>query len=64
MAEHHSKELTEKLLKHWEHECRSKEAGAKDEFEKKVEWLKKTRWLKKQIRNHKIFNTKETMNKK
>ena len=30
MVEHHSKELTEKLLKHCEQECKSTEAGAKD----------------------------------
>ena len=41
VAEHHSKELTEKLLKYWEQECKSTETRAKDEFEKKVEWLKK-----------------------
>ena len=40
MAEHHPKELTEKLLKHWEQECISTGARAKDEFEKKVEWCK------------------------
>ena len=44
MAEHHSKELTEKLLKHWEQECTSTEARAKDEFEKKVEWFKEN-WM-------------------
>ena len=37
VAEHHSKELTEKLLKHWKQKCKSTEARAKDEFEKKVE---------------------------
>ena len=40
MAAHHSKELTEKLLKDWEQERKSTEVGAKDEFEKKVEWFK------------------------
>ena len=44
VAEHHSKELTEKLLKHWEQECTSTEARAKDEFEKKVEWFKEN-WM-------------------
>ena len=44
MAEHHPKELTEKLLKHWEQECTSKEARAKDEFEKKVECFKEN-WM-------------------
>ena len=44
MAEHHSKELTEKLLKHWEQECKSTEDSAKDEFEKKVEWFKEN-WM-------------------
>ena len=44
VAEHHSKELTEKLLKHWEQECKSTEARAKDEFEKKVEWFKEN-WM-------------------
>ena len=44
VAEHHSKELTEKLLKHCEQECKSTEARAKDEFEKKVEWFKKN-WM-------------------
>ena len=62
VAEHHSKELTEKLLKYWEQECKSTETRAKDEFEKKVEWLKKTGWLKKHMRNHKISHMKETMN--
>ena len=36
VAEHHSKELTEKLLKHWEQGCKSAETRAKDESEKKV----------------------------
>ena len=36
VAEHHSKELTEKLLKHWEQGCKSTETRTKDEFEKKV----------------------------
>ena len=36
-AEYHSKELTERLLKYCEQECKSTEARAKDEFEKKVE---------------------------
>ena len=44
MAEHHSKELTEKLLKHWEQKCTSTEARAKDEFEQKVEWFKEN-WM-------------------
>ena len=44
VAEHHSKELTEKLLKHWEQECTSTKARAKDEFEKKVEWFKEN-WM-------------------
>ena len=40
VAEPHAKELTENLLKHWEQECKSPEARAKDEFEKKVQWFK------------------------
>ena len=40
VAAHRSKDLTEKLLKDWEQECKSTEVGAKDEFEKKVEWFK------------------------
>ena len=40
MAEHHSKDLAEKLLEHWEQECKSTEPRAKDEFGKKVEWFK------------------------
>ena len=44
MAEHHSKELTEKLLKHWEQECKWTEANAKNVFEKKVEWFKEN-WM-------------------
>ena len=44
VAEHHSKELTEKLLKHWEQKCTSTEARGKDEFEKKVEWFKEN-WM-------------------
>ena len=40
VAEPHAKELTENLLKHWEQECKSPEARAKDEFEKEVEWFK------------------------
>ena len=44
VAEHHSKELTEKLLKYWEQECASTEARAKDDFEKKVEWFKEN-WM-------------------
>ena len=40
VAEYHSKEFTEKLLKHWEQKCKLTEARAKDEFEKKVEWFK------------------------
>ena len=44
VAEHHSKELTEKLLKHWEQECKSTETKAKDEIEKKVEWFKEN-WM-------------------
>ena len=39
MVEHHSKELTEKLLRHWEHQCKSAEARGKDKFLKKVEWF-------------------------
>ena len=34
----------EKFLKHWEEECKSTEARAKDEFEKKVEWFKEN-WM-------------------
>ena len=37
MAEHHSKKLTGKLLRHWGQECKSTEARAKDEFEKKLD---------------------------
>ena len=44
LAEHHSKEFTEKLLKHQEQECKSTEARAKDKFEKKVEWFKEN-WM-------------------
>ena len=44
MAEHHSKELTEKFLKHWEQECKSTETRVKNEFEKKVEWFKEN-WM-------------------
>ena len=44
VAEHHSKELTEKLLKHWEQECKWTEANAKNVFEKKVEWFKEN-WM-------------------
>ena len=44
VAEHHSKKLTEKLLKHWEQERNSTEARPKDEFEKKVEWFKEN-WM-------------------
>ena len=40
VPEHHSKELTKKLLRHWEKEYKSTEARAKHEFEKKVEWFK------------------------
>ena len=47
VAEHHSKELTEKLLKHWEQECKSTEARAKDEFEKKAEWFKENSMVEK-----------------
>ena len=48
MAAHHPKELTEKLLKHWEQECKSTEARAKDKFEKKVEWFKQN-WMVEEI---------------
>ena len=44
MAGHHSKELTEKSLKHWEQEYKSTEARDKDESEKKVEWFKEN-WM-------------------
>ena len=44
MAEHYFKELTQKLLKHWEQDCNSTEARAKDECEKKVEWVKEN-WM-------------------
>ena len=44
MVEHHSKELTQKLLRYWEQEYKSTEARAKDEFEKKVEWFKEN-WM-------------------
>ena len=54
MAAHHSKGLTEKLLKDWEQECKSTEVGAKDEFEKKVEWFKENWWLIKHIKNQKF----------
>ena len=44
MAERYSKELAQKLLKHWEQDCKSTEARAKDECEKKVEWVKEN-WI-------------------
>ena len=44
MLEYHSKELTEKLLTHWEEDWKSTEARAKDEFEKKIEWFKE-KWM-------------------
>ena len=44
MVDHHSKELTQKLLRYWEQECKSTEARAKDEFEKKVQWFKEN-WM-------------------
>ena len=50
VAEHHSKELTEKLLKYWEQECASTEARAKDDFEKKVEWFKEN-WMVEKTHN-------------
>ena len=40
VAEHHSKELTEKLSKHQEQECKSTDTRAKEEFEIKVKWVK------------------------
>ena len=44
VAEHHSKDLTEQILRHWAQECKSTEARAKNDFEKKVEWFKET-WM-------------------
>ena len=44
VAEHHSKDLTEQVLRHWAQECKSTEARAKNDFEKKVEWFKET-WM-------------------
>ena len=37
VAKDHSKDLTEKLLKHWEQGCKLTEVRAKDKFEKEVE---------------------------
>ena len=36
VVEHHSKELTKKLLRYWEEEFKLTEYRAKDEFQKKV----------------------------
>lgn len=44
MAEPHPKELTEKLSRYWEQECKSTEARAKKEFENKFEWSKEN-WM-------------------
>ena len=44
MVEHHSQELTDKLLRYWEQECKSTEARAKEDFVKKVEWFKE-HWM-------------------
>ena len=35
-------------MKHWEQECKSTEARAKDEFEKTVEWLKEN-WIAEKV---------------
>ena len=40
VAEHHSKKLTGKLLKHWKQERKSTEFTEKDEFKKREEWFK------------------------
>ena len=40
VAEHHSKKLTVKLLKHWKQERKSTEFMEKDEFKKREEWFK------------------------
>ena len=37
VAKDHSKDLTEKLLKHWEQGCKLTEVRAKDKFKKEVE---------------------------
>ena len=44
VTEYHSKKLTEILLRHWEQQCKSTEARAKDESEKNTEWFKEN-WM-------------------
>ena len=44
VAEHHSKELTEKLLKHWEQAFKSTETRAKVSLKRKY-WLKKKKMV-------------------
>ena len=62
MAEHHSKDLAEKLLEHWEQECKSTEPRAKDEFGKKVEWFKENWMVEKS--HHKPQNLPQERNNK
>ena len=64
VVEHHFKELTERLLRLWEQECKSTEARAKDEFEKKGQWFKENWIVVKEIKSQKISHMKETMNLK
>ena len=44
LAEHHSKELTENLLRPLEQECKLTEARDKGKLDRKVEWFKEN-WV-------------------
>lgn len=59
VAKQHSKELTEKMLRYWERECKSTEK-CNANLKRKYNGSKRTRWLKKPIKNHKISYMKET----
>ena len=64
MAEHHSKELAENLLRLWELESKSTEDRAEIEFKKKAELFTENWMVKKEIKKQNISHMKETVNSK